>query len=94
MIDFIVGSNFDLFTINCDNPIGANYGAIHASGAFIGISRISIPVTFMIDFTGYRDDFCRACTHAHLATFTALNINDYNSSDFSHLIENLKSYAS
>jgi hypothetical protein len=57
MIDFILGSNFDLFTIYCNNPIGANYGAIDAAGAFIGIGRIGVPVTLVIYFTGYRDDF-------------------------------------
>jgi hypothetical protein len=90
MINFIVGSEFDFFPIYCDNPVGANDGAIGATCALIRVGGEGILVTFMIHFAGYRDDICRACSHTYFASFAALSIDYNNSSDFSHLDKKFK----
>ena len=91
MIYFIVESDFDFFPVNCYNPIGAYYGAIRTTSALIRISCKSVPVSFVVNFTGYRDYFRGTRSDTNLATFAALNVDYYNSSDFSHLIEKLES---
>jgi len=44
-------------------------------------------VTFMIDLTGHGYDFSWTGTNTHFTTFAPLNVDDDNSSDFSHLVD-------
>jgi hypothetical protein len=84
-----LGSNFDFFPVNGNYPIGANDSTIGAAGTFVGIGCVSKPVTFVVYLPGNGDYFGRAGAHANFATFAAFNIDNYYSSDFSHLVKDL-----
>jgi NDP-sugar pyrophosphorylase family protein len=90
MINIYSGSNFNFFPVNSNYPIGANYSAIGATGARVRVSGISEPVPFMIDFAGNGDNIRGACPDTNFTAFAALNIDNYNSSDFSHLVKKFK----